>query len=328
VADRRRQIIQLIGSRYDLLHFPSGALRTSAGLAPGEKRPCPSCGHTATPGWITDKFEGKSKQARRRPCRVCGGAVEPSGRGGQYVRKDAGKGFVYVDRMDAQRVPVGDAETKASARPRKTVKCDRCQDIGGKATGVIGNDPCPSCNGTGTRDLHVFDLRLDVRDDADVDALTAAIERRDQAGSYHELEAALRGVYAHTNKPLMFAALTVNARQALRLLDEIYLPPVDRQLHQLTTFEQSLVELALAYIDTRMPDPIRVPPDVRVNERELEKHLAVARGRGADPRSLAQRDKQIRQWARENLPYPWICQQTGLKDRQVREIINGRERVA
>lgn len=322
MADRRRQIIQLIGTRYDLLHLPGGSLRTSAGLAPGEKRPCPSCGHTATPGWVTDKFK------RRQPCTVCGGSAEPTGKGGQFVRKDAGKGFVYVDRMDSHRAPIGDAETKASARPRATVKCDRCQDISGKATGVIGNNPCPSCHGTGKRDLHVFDLALDVRDDPGVDPLTAAIERRDKAGSYHELEAALRGVYAHLNKPLMFVALTVNARQALRLLDEVYLPPITRELDRLTTFEQSLVELALAYIDSRMPDPIRVPATIRLNERELEKHLAVARGRGADPRSLQQRDKQIRQWARERRPYGWIQQQTGLSDRQVREIINGRERVA
>lgn len=310
MPDRRRQIELLIGSRFDLLWFPGGALRTSQGLAPTKRVPCPSCGTGERPGWLVEKRGGVV--VRQTPCATCGG------RAGE--RPKPGKGVVAVDPMDSTRSVVGSQDTHASARPRKTVKCDACQDANGKPTGVRRNEPCPHCNGTGRRDLHVFDLRLDIRDDGDADPIDVAIDRRDDAGSYHALDLALAGISRHANKPLPYLALTLNATLARRLLDEVFLYR-ERDRPSLSVFEQSLVELAIGYIDLRMPDPIVVPRDVVLNARERQHTL---KGQALNGLSRERRDKLIRKWDREGRPRPWIQQQSGLSDRQLREIINGK----
>lgn len=309
MSDRRRQLELLHATRFDLLWFPAGALRTQSGLAPGERRPCPTCGHTARPGWVVDRFD------RPRPCTVCGGASEPTGSGGQWLRKDAGKGFVFVDRMDASRQPIGDAATKASARPRRRVRCDACAGAGAHGNGRR----CTVCDGDGWRDLHRFDLRLDTAGTGSVDALTESIMRRDRAGSYHEYEQALAGVARHVNKPPMFAMLTVNAARALRLLDELYLPPAVRLEHDLGDQERQLVDLAFAYIDSRMPDPIRVPPDVRANAKLIVERRTTAKGRGAP---LKVRDAEIRRLAAQHRAPQWIAAEYGISVSSVYGIVN------
>jgi hypothetical protein len=54
--------------------------------------------------------------------------------GGQWRVSDRGRGYVFTDRMDVARAAVGDAETKATARPTKTVRCDSCGGQGLTAT--------------------------------------------------------------------------------------------------------------------------------------------------------------------------------------------------
>jgi hypothetical protein len=221
---------------------------------------------------------------------------------------------VFTDRMDVARAAVGDAETKATARPTKTVRCDSC---GGQ--GAYGNgERCPHCDGVGHRPLHRFDLQLDTGGDQDdADPIDRAIDRRDQSGSYHELEMALAGIVHHVNKPVRFMALTVDGLLALKLLDEVYLPPLT-PLEEMTPWRQALVELALAYIDSRMPDPIRVPGDVRLNERELKDRRTRARGKGGP---LKVRDSEIRRLARAHGPQ-WIAAEYGLSVSQVYRIVN------
>lgn len=316
MADRRRQIELLIATRYDLLWFPGGSLRTQAGLAPGARRQCPTCSGDGT---TLDRFK------RLQPCATCGGSRTKKG------RVKAGKGWVYVDRMDADRTPIAAVDHHdVATRPSKTVLCDAC---GGSGVGVPHlrdpenpsseyRDACPRCNGSGRRTVAVFDLQLE-QERSDVDALTASIDRRDKAGSYAELEAALRGIYAHMNKPLTFTALTANARQALRLLDEIYLPPVTREIESLDQFEDALLELALAYIDSRMPDPIRVPAGVSANARTIAQHRTKVRGRGAGPRATDQRNKEIRRLARQRKPVQWIAAEYGLSVSTVYAIVSG-----
>jgi hypothetical protein len=80
-------------------------------------------------------------------------------------------------------------------------------------------------------------------------------------------------------------------------------------------------ELALAFIDERMPDPIRAPAAaraVRVGAGPL--------GPGAGTRLREERNRKIRAWAKDGLPYQWIAAEVGLGDRQLREIINARRR--
>lgn len=296
VADRRRQIILLLATRYDRMWFPQGALRTTAGFAPTRRVPCPQCGSGDRPGSVAEKRGGVVK--RWLPCPKCSGV-----------------GVVAVDPMDTISAPIGSHDTHASARPRKTVKCDACQDHDGRPTGVRGNDPCPHCEGTGRRDLHVFDLQLDTSvERLGADGIDIAIDARDAAGSYHELDHAL-------------AALARARPYIVRLLDQAYLHQT-LDLDRLPTHGHRLLEIGLAYIDARMPPIIRVPAGVAQNAKEHREQLKRARGRGADPRALAERDKQIRRWAREGRPYTWIAAQAGLSDRQLREIINGHDRVA
>lgn len=309
MPDRRRQIQLLISSRFDLLWFPGGALRTTQGLAPTKRVPCPSCGAGERPGWLLEKRGGVI--VRQKPCAVCGGVSGDKPKGG--------KGVVAVDPMDSTRSVVGSQDTHASARPRKTVKCDACQDAGGKPTGVIRNEPCPHCEGTGRRDLHVFDLRLDLREDGDADPIDVAIDRRDDAGSYHALDLALAGISRHANKPLPFLALTLNATLARRLLDDVFLLQ-ERQLHELAVFEQSLVELALAYIDSRMPDPIVVPRDVTQNARERTQ-APKANGHVLTGVALHRRDKEIRNLVlTKHLGVQYVARQYGISPSQVNRI--------
>jgi len=308
VADRRQQIRQLIASRYDGLYLPPGSLTTRAGLVPAELEPCTACGgilirddfgnvlrRRKGRGWIRDAFK------RRQDCTTC-----------------AGDGEVARDPMDAQRVRVGSSTTTATARPRRTVPCDRCH-----STGLFRGERCPSCAGAGRRELHAFELALDTRDVDERDPLAAAIEERDRTGSYHELERALAGIRVHVNKPARYQWLTDNATVALRLIDEVLVPPPARAEWQLDPGERALLDLALAYIDSRMPATIRVPVEVRANARILRDRRTRAKGRGSDPRALEQRNREIRQHHRQGRSVQWLAAEYELSVATVYEILNG-----
>lgn len=315
VADRRRQVILLIGSRFDWLWLPVGA-SSRAGFAPGAMRSCPSCGHTQTPGWVVDAFR------RRRPCGGCGGASEPSGKHGQWLARDAGKGRAAVDRMDVLERPVGSEETFSTSRPRRSVVCDSC---GGR--GVHGNERrCRVCDGVGSRPQHLFELRLDRDSSTPVgrpDPIGASIDARDAAGSYHELDLALAGIVRHVNKPARFRWLTDNATRALRLLDELYLPPASRLEVELDGGERALVDLALDYVVGRMPDPIRVPLDVQANADEFVQHRLRVKGRAAVNGAVARRDSEIRSLVRRGAATQRVAFDYGLSVSQVNRIVSG-----
>lgn len=77
----------------------------------------------------------------------------------------------------------------------------------------------------------------------------------------------------------------------------------------------------LAILEQWMPDPIRAPPPAAVVN-------AAASGRWADPRARAQRDRQVRAWARAGRPLGEIAAELALSWRQVRRIVNGDEQAA
>lgn len=328
MPDRRRQIELLLATRFDLLWFPTApgfkaTGKTKTGKRPSRFMPCERCGgyevwrdgirtaHVNGTGTIRDRF------GRENPCEVCNG-----------------KGRVPWDEYTGEIVVTDASEPKLGElirRDTKRVKCPDCQDLSGRATGQVRGAGCRRCEGTGLAAVPgswVSGPRQDDDGYTGLDPLTASILRRDQAGSWHELDLALAGFdlalagfSKHVNKPPRYLSLTVNADQARRLLDELYLPPPSRVYEALTRFEQALVELAMAYIDARMPDPIIVPRDVVANARERQQAL---KGNALNGLSRERRDKLIRQWDRQGKPRAWIGQQTGLSDRQLREIINGK----
>lgn len=322
MPDRRRQIELLIATRFDHLWFPAGALRTSCGLAPSSRVPCPACVSSERPGWVAVKRGGVV--VKWSPCVACGG-VEAS----ETTKQKRGRGFIAVDPMDTERRAVGSTDTHATSRPRKRVKCDACQDHDGKPTGVVKGERCTVCDGEGMRDLHRFDLRLDVRDVTGADPIDVAIDRRDELADWHALELAQARVIHVANKPLRFLALTVNAVQALRLLDDVNLrderdPDSQRDYLALTMFERALYDLALDYIDTQMPDPIRVPAGAAANLRDRANRRTKAKGKG---QALKVRDAEIRKLARTHGPQ-WIAAEYGISVSSVYVIVNGRSEVA
>lgn len=315
MPDRRRQIELLLATRFDFDWLPAGAIRTTSGLAPTRRVPCPACASGDRPGWVPERRNGVVK--RWLPCTTCGGREAT-----ETAKAKRGRGFIAVDPMDSEQRAVGSTDTHATARPRKRVRCDACAGEGATAKGR-----CARCDGSGWRDLHQFDLHLDLHESGELDALTAAIVRRDKAGSYHELDLALAGISRHVNKPLRFAALTVNADRARRLLDQVYLTKTVT-LMGLSAFDQALVELAMAYLDMRMPDPIRVPADVVANRKILQHRPRWPKGTALTRIERERRNKEIRKLARDGRAYQWIAAEFGLSDRQLREIINGRTEAA
>lgn len=308
MADRRGDVELLLATRFDHLWLPPGSLRTQPGLAPADRRPCVTCGGVE----IRDDF-GKLIRRRRGT-----GKVRDRFRTLVTCPTCRGDGWTARDRMDSSRTVLGSTETSSSARPRKTVLCDACAGEGATAKGR-----CERCQGTGRRDLHVFELHLDTHDvDGDANPVLDAIARRDQTGSYHELDLALDGVVHHVNKPARYAGLRGrSAVQARRLIDVLYTPPPDVTLAELSPFGQLLVGVAIGYIESRMPDPIRVPADVRHAARARVEQLRRAKGRSVDARARSERDRQARVWAREGRPYPWIAAELGLSAARLRTIL-------
>lgn len=313
MSDRRTQIVLLLGSLFDFDHEPltgTGKIVRRASIAgkgsPSHWQPCPHC-------------EGGSKRGKfgkLEPCAKCGATGK--------LRIDDYTGEVVVTDEDRE-VSLGEL----IRRDTKHVQCPDCQDLHGQSTGLLegrmNNAPrCRRCDGKLVVPVAGSWLSApygEERASGDaVDAMLHAIERRNELGSYHELEQALAGIAHHVNKPPRFTALTYEATRALRLLTEVHVVG-SRERSSLSRFEEALHELAMSYLDSRMPTPIRVPRDVVRNARERQQ---VLKGNALNGLSRERRDKQIRQWDRQGKPRQWIGQQTGLSDRQLREIINGK----
>lgn len=324
MADRRRQVILLIGSRFDGLYLPNGSLTTPSGLVPAARTPCTDCGGVELHddfGHVIRRQKGRGvirdRYQRPQPCTRCGGGRTTDG---ELV---AGTGYLDRDPMDATNIRIGSTATKATARPRRTVKCDACDGEGAHGNGRR----CTVCDGAGRRDQHIFELHLTSERDTvadDADRMSDAIDARNESGSYHELDRALAGIARHVNKPERFAVLTVYAIEALRLLDELWLPPPTRMQDELQEAEQLLAETALAYIAWRMPDPIRVPAEVQANAKLLAEHRTRVKGRGAGPKALEQRAKEMRQHARDGRSPQWIAAEYGVHVSTVYTAVNGR----
>lgn len=306
--DRRRQIVLLLGSLYDFTHEPEtftgqvvrrGA--TAGKGSPSHWQPCPSC----------DGGSRRDRFGKLQPCPDCNG----TGR----RRVDDYTGDVVVT-DEARDVSLGEL----IRRDTKHVKCPDCQDLAGNATGVTHGKPCRRCDGTGSAPVAGSWLSAPLGEERTggdaLDAMLDAIERRRELGDWDALEKAKAGIIHHVNKPLRFAALTVNGIEAVRLVDEVHVVKT-RETIDLSRFEEALLELALVYIDTQMPDPIRVPRDIVRNAEERQLAL---KGNALNGLSRERRDKQIRAWDRQGKARQWIGQQTGLSDRQLREIINGK----
>jgi hypothetical protein len=76
-------------------------------------------------------------------------------------------------------------------------------------------------------------------------------------------------------------------------------------------------ERGLRLLERWLPDPLRAPRDDRVLAN------AAAKGRAADPRARAQRDRQIRRLVGEGSPTQWVAREFGLTVSQVNRIVAG-----
>ena len=287
MADRRRQIVQLLGSRHDGIYLPAGSLVTPAGLVPAEREPCAVCGgillrddfgkeirRRKGRGWIYDRYR------RRQPCTACDEA-----------------GWIARDPMDTQHVRVGSSTTTSTARPVRTVMCDACA-----GDGVRLGQRCARCEGEGRRPLHVFELQLDTSGERSGDALTDAIESRTDSGSYLELDRALAALRTHDR----------DAHTRLLAAIDTHLAPLPDDC-----------EPALAFLDARMPDPIRVPAQVVANAREQAEWRRRVKGRAVSNGAVKKRDQDVRALIRSGVPTQRVAFEYGLSVSQVNRIVRG-----
>lgn len=296
---RREKVILILGSLYDLLPAPRGALRTESGLAPAERRPCPDCGHTEHPGNVVDRFK------RREPCTTCGGRLAEPG-----VRSKRGRGWVTVDPMDSEQQALRTATTTGlPTKPARVVTCDACGGwgVGKPHLDENGNEwraRCERCNGSGHRTVASGGKSEGAREDEDM------IERRGNAGSYLEMDRALASL--RLVSPRLWALVT-----STYVVGEIA-----------AGSESARLTLGLAYLEARMPATIRVPSGVIAASKNRAEQLRRIRGRGSSPQALALRDKEIRRHARAGRARQWIAGEYGLSVSQVGRIVNGEREAA
>jgi hypothetical protein len=283
VADRRAQTIQLLGSLYNEFPGPKPNLRTPAGLAPGRLEPCADCNGT---GNTRDRY------SRLTACTRC-----------------QGRGKLAYDTMDSLHTPVGSHETLPTARPRNTVKCDACEGEGAHGNGRR----CRHCNGEGRVNEHVFELVIndDEPEPADVfDRWEKALDRRNTAGSYRELDRAL-------------ADLSRRSYLERRLVEVVYVTAA-KTPDELSTRARERLEVALNYLVNRMPDRIVVPREVARNAEIVAERRTRAKGRGSHPKALEQRAVEMRRHARDGRSPQWIAAEYGVSVRVVYEVVNER----
>lgn len=213
---------------------------------------------------------------------TCGGREqevdEASGR--VVVRARRGLGRVRIDPMDRERRPIGSAETPDAPPRVVTALCDECGGAGAHGNGRR----CGTCDGSGRRSWSPFVLRVDDEPGAgDVGgAWLNAIVRRDRLGDYAPLERALMALRRVD---------VVDGPRLHRLWVRRYVLGLDDEL---AGVDRDRLEVAWAFVESRMPAAPRVPGDVRRAERARRRHLETVRGRWADPGARARRDAEIR----------------------------------
>lgn len=311
---RSDKLIVLLWSLHDFTPGPKSALRTTAGFAPPER--WSPCDHCAGLGVVPDRFR------RPTPCPVCAVECPDCAGTGFDVAKDAPcgrckttglvaaprhKGEVKLDEMDSDRQPVGSTETGVRTKPARTVRCDGCDGtgVGGAHLDELGReyrDPCRHCGGSGRRTVAVFDLSLERKQSDGDTRLEDALERREDAGSYRELDRALADLKAAW--PSLHRAV-VDA-----------LVSGDPEALKLTLVERAGVPFLLA----RMPEPIRVSGAVVRAWKAARERRALAVGRGAGRVAIERRDKDIRSLVRQGKPAQWVAAEFGLTVARVNQI--------
>lgn len=252
-TDRVLAIRLLAGALYDLLWQPetsTGAMlrkQTLRGEAPTRWQLCHPC-----QGDGVDRF--------RRPCAACDG-----------------NGRVKIDPYTG-RVIAGE---QAPAPPRQDRwLCNVCHGRGVEPKRP--SERCRACHGDGHREhpplTSVQPLDPTRGDPATV--LEAAILRRDQAGSFHELEqclAVLRRLSPNRHRVFwQVAVLRTRTTADLDEREQRWLAEADRDLERM------------------MPAVIRVPAYLHAQGKQLRQQLRAVRGNGADGRALGWRNAEIR----------------------------------
>jgi hypothetical protein len=285
----------LAGALFDLLHSPetsTGAMlrkQVVRGEIADRMEPCLRCGgswkvgadtgvrygYRQGSGWIVDRFR------RRVPCPVC----QPAG----ADDTTAGTGLVAVDSHIEERERRALSSDEAGTKPGliESWLCNVCAGTGlePKRRGPTGERlVCRACSTStrpGFRQHSPFTLTLadPSRGDPEL-VLEQAIERRDQAGSFHELEQCLAVLRRQDpNRHRVYWQTCVLHERATVDLGE-------REHRWLQEADHDLVAM--------MPALIRVPGYLLAQEKTLRNVLRNVNGaRAHDQRSLAQRNGEI-----------------------------------
>lgn len=242
----------------------------------------------------------------------CGGRVEERSEAGKLlVRARGGRGWLPADAYTGAFV--GSGETDAPARFESWV-CNFCHGRGVER-GVVraGAPPCAVCGGSGRREHSPFVLQGadPERVSSAETVLETAIERRDEAGSFHELEACL-------------AYLKRKEEHRWRPVHQVHvagLTTVDRLDERQARWRLE----GLARLDELMPPEIRVPAYLLSLDREKRRHLRRSTGRWADRRARAARDQEIRDRYNEGrgATVPELAQAFGVSASTIHEAIHG-----
>ena len=186
---------------------------------------------------------------------------------------------------------------------------------------------CETCHGRG------YTERVRDRDPMAVDKVTpygfdsSRHERaRERDQSIARLEDQLRLPWSSEADAIAYANAHPFAYEVVRrrMYTSFSYGPLDRAIEQLRLTHPGLSPYStrgLDFLDRHMPHPIKAPAE------PVPAKVPGKLERGAGTKAREQRDREIRQLAKDGSPYPWIAKQFGLSDRQLREIIN-RKRTA
>lgn len=267
-----------------------------SGPVPTRKVPCELCGNSP--------YRGRLRSLR--PCSHCGG--DP-------LTDKPGRGFRIIDDYTGQEV--GTAETEVHAM-MTDARCDKCGGYG-RLSACASQEPakdaqrCDRCNGRGTvsrPDSRRLDgmLRRLASGQAASDPTLAALERRDQAGSYHELDQALanlRELYPGWWR-LVWALHVTHARETDDLLEG----------------ETRGLDAGLDFLDRNLPDPLLVPPWLEAKARAEARRRSLRWGRTnghAQQRSF--RNGEIVRLREQGTPVPEIARLVGLQKSVIYEVL-------
>jgi hypothetical protein len=299
---RREKILLLAGSLHDLLSGPKGmSLRATGKAAASHYEPCLACGGA----WGVGAKTGRKHAYRSGNGWRLDQFTDETG------KQHAGSGRVGMDAMTGK--PVGTAENTLAAKKTVSWVCNFCH-----GTGVHKKVRCGPCEGTGRREHSPFVLSgvsdtETLRNDPTL-TLELAIERRDQAGSYHELElclAEMRRKSPHRHR--VFYAIHVAKTRAKAAL---------------TADEGRWLAEAMTFLETTMPTEVRVPGAIiEASRRDLSANQRFAKGKSSPQKWREARDVEIRERFANGETAGLIAEALGLSRSRVNEILY-RERVA